>query len=435
MKVSVHERGATVKIKRGFRVSSCGFRVFAGGEAEPPFPGRTPVLVAAASLLLVFCSEVRLERIRPGADQVLEEPYLTWIRGKRIGLITNQTGVVRDLRPLHKLLSDHPEVELAALFAPEHGLFGQAQAGEKVAGGADFFSLYGDHRAPTPEMLSNIDVLVYDIQDVGARFYTYISTMLECMGAASRQGIPFVVLDRPNPIDGRRVEGPVLERGFESFVGIHPIPIRYGMTAGELALLFKKENSLDLTLWIVPVKGWRRSATFEATGLEWIAPSPNIPTPRTADLYPGMCLFEGTNLSEGRGTTKPFELVGAPWLKAELLATLLNQAELPGVRFRPQPFTPTFSKYQGESCQGVQVHVTDLERFRPIETALHMLREILNLHPEDFAFRDAAFDRLAGNGWIRRMLGEQRAVEAIVERWANDLEEFRRRREPHLLYR
>jgi uncharacterized protein YbbC (DUF1343 family) len=395
---------------------------------------RIPVLVTV-SLLLTSCPEVRLERLRLGADQILEEPYLSWIRNKRVGLITNQTGVTRGLHPLPKLLSEHPEVELVALFGPEHGLFGHAQAGEKVAGGADFFSLYGEHRAPTPEMLRNVEVLIYDIQDVGVRFYTYISTMFECMQAASRQGIPFVVLDRPNPIDGRRVEGPVLEMGFESFVGIHPIPIRYGMTAGELALLFKEENSLDLTVWVVSVKGWRRGTTFEATGLEWISPSPNMPTPRTADLYPGMCLFEGTNLSEGRGTTRPFELVGAPWLKAELLAILLNNSGLPGVRFRPQPFTPTFSKFQGQTCQGIQVHITDGDRFRPIETVLHMLREILNLHPEEFAFRDEAFDRLAGNSWIRRMLSENRAVEAIVERWENDLEDFRRRREPHLMYR
>lgn len=373
-------------------------------------------------------------RIRLGADQVLEEPYLSWIRGKRLGLITNQTGVNSQLTPTADLLARHSEVQLTTLFAPEHGLTGSVQAGEAVKSGPAFYSLYGEHRAPTPEMLQNVDVLVFDIQDVGARFYTYISTLLECMRAASLRQIPFMVLDRPNPVDGIRVEGPVLEQGFESFVGIHRLPIRHGMTVGELAGLMREELKLEMVLWVVPLQNWDRRRTWEATGLEWIAPSPNIPTPRTAEVYPGTCLIEGTNLSEGRGTTRPFELVGAPWLAARPLTGILNSYQLPGVHFRVQPFTPMFSKYAGVECQGIQIHVLDPARFRPIETTLYLLREILNMHPDEVEFRDEAFDRLAGNSWIRRMLLETRAPDAVADRWGDDLEAFRQTREKHLLY-
>ncbi len=394
--------------------------------------GLLPLLLA---LQLGSCVQPpTLGRLRLGADQLFEEPYLSWIRGKRIGLITNQTGVDSRLVSTAELLARHSEVRLTALFAPEHGIAGSVQAGEHVRGGAEYFSLYGDQRAPTPQMLSRVDVLVYDIQDVGVRFYTYISTMLESMKAASRQRIPFLVLDRPNPIGGDRVEGPVLEPGFESFVGIHRLPIRYGMTVGELAGLLKDELELDLVLWVVPLANWNRRQGWPAEGLEWIAPSPNMPTLRTAEVYPGTCLIEGTNLSEGRGTTRPFELIGAPWLQARPLAGLLNGYGLPGVVFRVQPFTPTFSKYAGQECQGLQIHVVDPESFKPIETTLYLLREVLNLHPEEFRFDDAVFDRLAGNSWIRRMLLETRAPDAVAERWRGDLDEFRKRRAPHLLY-
>lgn len=391
--------------------------------------------VAVPLLLLAFaCSEARIQNFRLGADQILEEPYLSWIRGKRVGLITNQTGTTSDLRFLATLLKESPEVKLTALFSPEHGLFGQAQAGAAVADGPKVFSLYGEQRAPTPAMLENVDVLIYDIQDVGVRFYTYISTLHEAMKSAAARGIPFLVLDRPDPIGGRRVEGPVLEEAFESFVGIHPLPLRYGMTPGELALLFKEEGKLNLVLWVVPMQGWRRDDDFGSLGLEWIAPSPNMPTPRTAEIYPGTCLIEATNLSEGRGTTRPFELIGAPWLNAEALCGILNSHRLPGVYFRVQPFTPTFSKYQGQPCQGVQIHVLDSRTFMPIESALFLIREVLNLHPEEFKFEPEVFDRLVGNDWIRRMLTESRAVDAVVERWKPGLAAFELRRRQHLLY-
>jgi uncharacterized protein YbbC (DUF1343 family) len=283
-------------------------------------------------------------------------------------------------------------------------------------------------------MLQGIDILIYDIQDVGARFYTFISTMFESMKAASREGLTFIVLDRPNPIDGNRVEGPVLERGFESFVGIHPIPIRYGLTAGELASYLRSQAGLNLDLRVVPVVGWSRSTWFDETGLEWIAPSPNMPTLKTATLYPGICLIEGTNLSEGRGTTRPFELVGAPWLAAETLTANLEQLRLTGVRFRVQHFTPTFSKYQGETCRGLQIHVTDRSRFDPLKTALTLISETVQLHPQDFQFREAAFDRLAGNSWIREMIQSRNSIDQIIENWKVDLEEFSKRTREHLLY-
>ena len=386
-------------------------------------------------LLAAACSQPpRFEKFQTGADQLFNEPYISWIRGHKVAIITNQTGVTESLKPVYTLLAESPEVELTAMFAPEHGLEGTLAAGEQVPNRPRVYSLYGEERAPTPEMLKDVEILIFDVQDVGARFYTYISTMNEAMAAAARKRIPFLVLDRPNPIDGTRVEGPVLERVFRSFVGTHWIPIRYGMTPGELARLLKAERNLDLVLWVVPLRGWQRHSYYEATGRQWIPPSPNMPTVFTAVVYPGTCLIEGTNLSEGRGTTRPFELIGAPWLNSDVLAVLLNNNNLPGVRFRSQSFTPTFSKYKGQLCQGIQIHVLDREQFRPIETALYIVREVLNLHPNEFQFRDETFDRLAGNSWVRRMLTESRAVEAIAKRWQPDVEEFKKRREKYLLY-
>ncbi|MFZ0429082.1 MAG: DUF1343 domain-containing protein [Acidobacteriota bacterium] len=389
-------------------------------------------------LLLVWgCDEPpRLERFQTGADQVFDEPYISWIRGKKVGLITNQTGVTEGLKPVSELLAESKEVQLTTLFAPEHGLYGQEPAGANVPNQPHVYSLYGNGTGHvlTPEMLKDVEVLIFDVQDVGARFYTYISTMNEAMATAAQMRIPFLVLDRPDPIDGSRVEGPVLEKIFRSFVGTHWIPIRYGMTPGELARLLKAERGLDLVLWVVPLKGWRRASYYESTGRQWIPPSPNMPTVFTAVVYPGTCLIEGTNLSEGRGTTRPFELIGAPWLNADVLAVLLNNDNLPGVRFRAQPFTPSFSKYQGETCQGIQIHVLDRDQFRPIETALYIIREVLNLHPNEFRFQNETFDRLAGNSWIRRMLTESRAVEAVANRWQPELNDFKKRRQQYLLY-
>lgn len=370
-----------------------------------------------------------------GADRIFEEQYFAWIKGKRIGVITNPTGVNSQLESLIDLLERRSDVRMVALFGPEHGLEGQAQAGESIASNRHIYSLYGDTRSPTAEMLKDVDLLVYDLQDVGVRFYTYISTLFESMKAAAGKGIPLVVLDRPNPIDGTRVEGPVLEAGYESFVGIYPLPIRYGMTAGELARFFNQEAGMGCDLRVVPLRDWKRRQWYDRTALAWVPPSPNMPTVETAVAYPGTCLVEGTNLSEGRGTTRPFELIGASWLKGREVVERLNDLGLSGVRFRFQVFTPTFSKYQGELCQGFQIHVVDRDLFEPIPAVLHILRVIHILHPERFQFKDRTFDRLAGNSWIRESLLEGKQVEEIVQRWKPGLQEFKKKRERYLIYR
>ncbi len=372
--------------------------------------------------------------LRLGSDRLLEEPYLGWVEGKSVGLIANHTAVNSRLEGVAGMLSNHPGIKVKAIFSPEHGFSGDVQAGVLVPHKSRIYSLYGAHRGPTPEMLRGVDLLVYDIQDVGVRFYTYISTLYECMKAAARERIPLIVLDRPNPIGGDRVEGPLLDESLVSFVGAHPLPIRYGMTAGELARLFNQEANLGCELRVVPMAGWSRSQWYDETGLVWIPPSPNMPTLATATLYAGMCLLEGTNLSEGRGTTRPFELVGAPWLDARRLAAALNALELDGIYFRVQSFTPTFSKFKGRACQGVQIHIVDRNRFDPIACALHLLRQTLDLHPEEFEFQDQMFDLLAGQSGIRSDLLRGAEVEQMVASWQPGLKAFRERRSRHLIY-
>ncbi|MCZ6878300.1 MAG: DUF1343 domain-containing protein [Acidobacteria bacterium] len=372
--------------------------------------------------------------VRVGADRLFERPYFNWIQGKRVGLITNPTGVNSELESTMDLLARHSDVQLVALFAPEHGILGQAQAEEGVSSYGNVYSLYGETRAPTAEMLKDVEVLLYDMQDVGVRFYTYISTMFLSMQAAAEKGIPFIVLDRPNPIDGSRVEGPVLQPGYESFVGIYALPIRYGMTAGELAQMLNQQTDLQCDLKVVPLGGWQREQWYDQTGLEWISPSPNMPTVTTAAVYPGLCLIEGTNLSEARGTTHPFELVGAPWLNSRELAESLNRLQLPGVRFREQAFTPTFSKYRDEQTQGIQIHVLDRDLFHPLPTVLHLLKEVRRLHPQQLMFDEAFFDRLVGNSWVRIALTQGTPVEDIVDQWQPALQEFKQTRAKYLLY-
>jgi uncharacterized protein YbbC (DUF1343 family) len=287
-------------------------------------------------------------------------------------------------------------------------------------------------------MLVGLDVLVYDIQDVGARYYTFISTLLLAMKSAAEHGHDFIVLDRPNPIRGDCIEGNLLQPKFQSFVGVHPLPIRHGMTVGELARLFKAELDLDLRLEVVPMRGWTRSMWYDQTGLPWVPPSPNMPTLETATLYPGVCLIEGTNLSEGRGTTKPFEWIGAPWLKAEKWAETLNDLSIPGVRFRPIHFTPTFSKYANEGCHGVQIHIMDRETAKPTEIALHLISTALRDYPDRFEFRQSRgrsfFDLLAGTDTLRLALMGGESPIKIVQGWQADVDAFANRRNPYLLY-
>lgn len=364
-----------------------------------------------------------------------------WIRGKSIGLITNHTGVDATLQSNYRLFAEASDCQLSAIFSPEHGLWGAVQDGITVNSTDDsdenrlqallenvpIFSLYGQSSLrPTADQLEGIDLLVYDMQDVGVRYYTYISTLLHAMDAASEHGVEFIVADRPNPINCTAVDGTMLENRYESFVGIHTIPIRYGLTIGELAVLLKAERVPSSRLKIAWMHGYQRRMWFDDTGLQWVPPSPNMPTLTTATLYPGLCLFEGTNMSEGRGTTKPFEYIGAPWCDGERWARTLNALKLPGGLFRPVVFTPApvneNTKHAKQTCGGVAIHVTDRERFRPIETTIHMLSILTSEYREHFAFRTAHFDKLAGNSWLRNALLNGKSVDEIQEQWTAELQ-------------
>lgn len=357
-----------------------------------------------------------------------------WIHGKSIGLITNHTGVDATLRSNYRLLAEDTDCQLAAIFSPEHGLWGAAQDGiainntDENLSNIPVFSLYGQSMRPTAEQLDGIDLLIYDMQDVGVRYYTYISTLLYAMEAASDHGVEFIVADRPNPIGCTTIEGPVLANEFESFVGIHAIPIRYGLTIGELAMLLKAERVPSCQLKVAWMQGYERWMWYNDTSLPWVPPSPNMPTLTTATLYPGLCLFEGTNMSEGRGTTQPFEYIGAPWCNGERWAETLNGLRLPGVRFRSVVFTPApateSTKHAKQTCGGVAIHVTDRERFRPIETTLHMLSTLISEYSDHFAFRISHFDRLAGNSWLRNALLSGKSVNEMQEQWNAELQSW-----------
>ncbi|MDE0423627.1 MAG: DUF1343 domain-containing protein [Candidatus Poribacteria bacterium] len=381
----------------------------------------------------------RSHKVKLGLTVLLTEKR-DWIQGKSIGLITNHTGVDATLRSNYRLLAEASDCQLSAIFSPEHGFWGSVQDGvavnsaltspktckDNVRSSPDLivkkvFSLYGQSMRPTSEQLEGIDVLVYDMQDVGARYYTYISTLLYAMEAASDHGVEFIVADRPNPIGCTTVEGAVLASGFESFVGIHAIPMRYGLTIGELAMLLKAERVPSCRLKVAPMQEYERRMWYDDTGLQWVPPSPNMPTLTTATLYPGLCLFEGTNMSEGRGTTKPFEYIGAPWCDSEKWAETLNGLGLPGVRFRPIVFTPApateSTKHAKQTCGGVAIHVTDREHFHPIETAIYMLVTLTSEYSDHFAFRTSHFDRLAGNNWLRNDLMNGKSVDEIEKKW------------------
>lgn len=386
-----------------------------------------------------------LKKFKVGAEALLED-HKDLIKGKRVGLITNPTGVDQHLTSVVDLLFNDPDVELTALYGPEHGVRGSAQAGAYVEYYIDektqlpVYSLYGKTKKPTPDMLENVDVLLFDIQDVGTRFYTYIYTMAYAMEAAKENDIPFIVLDRPNPLGGVKVEGPVLETEYKSFVGNYEIPLRHGMTVGELARLFNEEFNIGADLTVVEMDRWKRTMNYDGTPLEFVMPSPNMPTLDTAFVYPGAALIEGTNVSEGRGTTKPFELIGAPFINSDDLSAELNSLDLPGVKFRAASFIPTFSKHSGKLSHGIQIHITDYESFEPVVTGLHIVKTIHDMYPEDFEFRAedskgiSFFDLLTGNGWIREELEAGKSVQEIQSMWEDDLKEFKQVREKYLLY-
>ena len=379
-----------------------------------------------------------------GLDVLFRE-RLALVESRSIGLITNQTGIDSQFQSNLALFAENPKFELAALFSPEHGISGSAQAAIHLPSVIDkerqilIYSLYGETQQPTQEMLDGIDALVYDIQDVGSRFYTYISTLLRSMRAAAANRVEFIVLDRPNPIRGDRVEGNLLQPAFQSFVGEAVIPIRHGMTVGELAQFCHAElGYASSQLDIVPMCGWKRGMWYDQTDLPWVPPSPNMPTVETATLYPGTCLIEGTNLSEGRGTTKPFEWIGAPWVDSESWADTLNNLNLTGAHFRPIHFTPTFSKYMHRECHGIQVHITDPDQFKPVEVALHLIVTIQRDYPSQFEFlknkRRYFFDLLAGTDELRSRLMQREAPTEIIQSWEAEVTQFTERCRPYLLY-
>jgi uncharacterized protein YbbC (DUF1343 family) len=386
-------------------------------------------------------------RVLPGLRRLLDRPEP--VRGLRVGLVVNPSSVTPDLEHASVALSRRRGVRVTALFGPEHGIAADAQDLVEVGHSRDretglpVYSLYGETRVPTPEMLAGVDAMVYDVQDVGSRYYTFVYTMLHVMEACARERKRVVVLDRPNPIGGDAVDGNVLDPAYRSFVGMHPLAVRHGMTAGELALLFREELALDVDLHVVPMKGWRRRMAYEDTGLPWVLPSPNIPTVDTAFVYPGGCLVEGTNLSEGRGTTRPFELVGAPWLDGHALARALEKERLPGVGFRAAAFTPTFQKHAGELCHGVQVHVLDRGRFPAFLTYLLVIQHARRQDPGRFAWRDPPYeyehvrlpiDILCGTDRIRKAIEAGVSPKRLGPGWRKELAAFRGRRARHLLY-
>jgi uncharacterized protein YbbC (DUF1343 family) len=384
-------------------------------------------------------------RVRLGCERLFDDDTVALVRNRRVGLVTNHSGVDGDLIATADRLHNTPGVELALLFGPEHGIRGDAEDGVTVTTGVDVrtgvsaVSLYGERRQPSADELAQIDVLLFDIQDVGVRFYTYLYTMSLSMVACAQAGVPFVVLDRPNPLGGINVAGNILDPAFASFVGLYPIPVRYGLSIGELARLFNSEFDIGVELHVVDMLGWQRQMRWEDTGIPWVAPSPNMPTPSTAGVYPGMCFFEGTNVSEGRGTTSPFEQVGAPYIDGFELADHLNQLQMPGALFRPVFFRPAFGKHEGETCRGVQLHVVEEPEFCPVRAGFSALAATRHLWPDDFEWRTNAsgihnFDKLAGTDATRHAIDSGVSVEDLLIGWARDREAFEETRKNYLNY-
>ncbi len=368
---------------------------------------------------------------------VLERDGFASLKGRKVGLITNHTGVSRSGETTTSLLAKADGVELVALFSPEHGFEGKLDESgigdtRDPATGVKVFSLYGETRTPTAAMLADLDTFVFDIQDIGARFYTYPATMTNAMKAAAEHGKRFVVLDRPNPINGIDVAGPVLDEGRESFVGFHTVAVRHGMTIGELATMYKAEHKLDLDLQIVKMEGWRRQDYFDMTALRWINPSPNMRSLTQATLYPGVGLLETTNVSVGRGTDTPFEVLGAPWIDGVSLATNLNERRLPGVRFVPIRFTPDASKFANEECGGINIVVVDRNQLRPVSVGLSIALQLRHDYPQDWETKN--FDRLLIDKTVYDAVVAGRELPEIEASYSKELEAFKDRRAEFLLY-
>jgi len=388
-------------------------------------------------------------KVQLGIEKLLTSPPC-WLGEKRIGLLTNQASVDSTLHNTVDLLVQSYPKTIKALFGPQHGFRGEKQ--DNMVESRDFihprfnlpvFSLYGTSRVPTKEMLELIDILVIDLQDIGTRVYTFITTLAYCLRAAQEHGKKVVVLDRPNPIGGTAVEGNLLKEQLRSFVGVYPLPMRHGLTIGEAAGIFNTQHRIGCDLEVIPMEGWKRTMYFQETGLHWIPPSPNMPSFTTALVYPGQVILEGTNLSEGRGTTTPFEILGAPFIDPFRLHYNLAGKDLPGIHLREVFFQPTFHKWQGEVCGGLQIHITDPDSYKPYLTSLTIIQEIHSLYPRDFSWRNPPYeyeeekmpiDLISGDDSIREAIEQGRDVNQLEASWKEELDQFREMAKHHFLY-
>jgi uncharacterized protein YbbC (DUF1343 family) len=384
-----------------------------------------------------------------GLDRV-EKLWHKDLKDARVGLVSHPASVNRVLEHAIDIFRWSRKFRLSVLFGPQHGILGQTQDNmvewegfRDPASGLQVYSLYGKTRKPAHSMLEHCDVLAIDLQDVGSRYYTFIWTMDLCMQACQEAGKTVVVLDRPNPIGGRLTEGPMLDPGYASFVGLKPLPVRHGMTIAEIGNYLHQTYYPDLDFRVIPMQGWKRTMWFDDTKLPWIIPSPNMPTLDTALVYPGMCLFEGTNISEGRGTTRPFEIFGAPFIHPETVVKLLRDFKLPGVKFRPTHFQPTFQKHSGLCCGGVQIHVIDREKFRPFKTGVAILKAIHNTYPRDFKWKEPPYeyeevhmpiDILAGSDRLRKDIESWKDLDEMEKWWKEETKAFEKTRRKFLLY-
>lgn len=390
----------------------------------------------------------KTQEVVVGADILMNEKF-NLIEGKNVGLVVNHTALLSDGTHLADAIHENENVTLAALFGPEHGVRGDTTGAVEDAVDtktqAPIYSLYGESYKPSPEQLENVDVIVYDIQDVGARFYTYISTLGHVMEAAADAEIPVIVLDRPNPITGVKVDGFVTEDSMKSFVAFGKIPVMHGMTVGEIAQLYNGEGMLaqnrKAELTVVEMENWKRKLWFDETNLRWVKTSPNLPVLKTAVVYPGTCFFEGTNISEGRGTEKPFEFIGAPYASADSTTALLNNQNLKGVQFEAIEFTPEklpenayAPKYTGEKCSGVYVNVVNRDEFEPVKTGVALLWAFHKANPDEFKWREKTIDRLAATPDLRKMIDNGKTPEEIAASWKNDLDQFMSVRRNYLIY-
>ena len=391
-------------------------------------------------------SESEARQVRSGIEVLLSDS-LHLVQGQRVGLLTNHTGIYwtgdGTVGSTIDALYEASNVDLVALYAPEHGIRGQEQGGATIDSGRDertgvlIHSLYGEVRKPTPAMLESVDVLLFDMQDIGARYYTYVSTMALAMEAAGEQDIPFIVLDRPNPVRGDIVQGNLLKPGYETFVGMYPVPMRHGMTAGELAQLYVGEFGLEVDLHVVPLDGWTRDMTFDQTQLPWVPPSPNMPSVESALAYPGTCLFEGTPISVGRGTDRAFQWVGAPWLDGVQLAESLNGYGINGVRFEATTFTPRNAgdrKFEGQEVSGVLL-IPESTDYDASKAAVAMLLETYLMSGDDWLWAEAHFDRLAGTDSLRLSIEAGADFAELTSAWDSETQAFEQLRTPYLIYR